>query len=66
MWGDMVPGDDADNDLPLTSTVVVSVEGVACTEMYLYPPTLRPAMKCAGNAHCVGLWTSLCRLLDGI
>jgi hypothetical protein len=45
-----VPGVDTEVDFPTTSIVLLSVEGVDWREMYLYPPTRRPARKCAGNA----------------
>lgn len=60
------PGVDAEVDLPMTSMVLLSVEGVACTEMYLYPPTRRPARKCAGNAHLCGCAVRRSRLLEGM
>lgn len=39
-----VPGLEADIEAPFTSIVCVGVEGVCEMEMYLYPPTLLPAM----------------------
>jgi hypothetical protein len=62
-----VPGEDADADLPVTSMVAVSVEGVVCTEIYLYPPILLPATMCAGNAHlCCRLCGNRSRLAEDI
>lgn len=49
-----VPGLDADMDFALTSRVLVGVDGVCCIEIYLNPPTLRPAITCAGIAHLPG------------
>ena len=62
----MLPGVEAVVDLPTTSIVLLSVEGVACTEIYLYPPTRRPARKCAGNAHLPGRVVRRCRLVVGV
>jgi hypothetical protein len=62
----MVPGEEADDDFPTTSIVLLSVEGVACTDMYLYPPILRPARKCAGNAHRPGCVVKWCKLRAGM
>jgi hypothetical protein len=49
-----IPGVEAELDLPTTSIVLLSVDGVACTDIYLYPPTRLPARKCAGKAHRPG------------
>lgn len=58
------PGVDAVTELDFTSIVVVGVEGVCCIEMYLYPPTRLPAMRCAGIAHRPGWVNSGRRLLE--
>lgn len=51
------PGVDAVTELVFALIVVVGVDGVCCIEIYLYPPTLRPAMRCAGIAQRPG-WVS--------
>lgn len=51
--GDL-PGEETEADAEDTSIWAVSVDGVDWSEIYLYPPNLRPAMKCAGNAHLRG------------
>ena len=64
-WGSL-PGEETAVDLAATSIWAESVEGVDWIEMCLYPPNLRPAIKCAGYAHFRGWQASRCKLVVGI
>lgn len=45
------PGLDADSDLLPATILLLSVEGVACIEIYLDLPILLPFTMCAGSDH---------------
>lgn len=64
MRAQAVPGVDAVTELVFALIVVVGVDGVCCIEIYLYPPTRRPAMRCAGIAQRPGWVSNGRRLLE--